>query len=337
MKYETFASVVLTIDSYDAQFEVQMDRLSTYLSEHFNDHEIIIVKNLERKRASGQETVETHILSQIRGVRLLQMAQVCDYQTLVYAGLENSIGDIVILFDVWNDPLEVIGNLVDRILDGCDVMVGCDRGISTFAYRVVRGLFRPVFENLLNYRIPKNSTNLRALSRRAVNDLLKINRHPINIVYDISRLEYESGIYHYSQLKRTRQKKLSYGIQNIVSILVYDSTKLLRLANIVGLLGSIMGVLMSLYAVFFNLLIHRAVEGWTSMSLFLSVSFCVLFFVLFVLGEYIVRVVEDKDKLGVYTIMHERNSSVMLDLKRLNVMDESLPTEINRTKTGRDR
>ena len=336
MKYETFASIVLTIDSYDAQFEAQMDRLSTYLSEHFNDHEIIIVKNLDRRRA-GQDPIENRILSRIRSVRLLQMAQVCDYQTLVYAGLENSIGDIVILFDMWNDPLEVISSLVDQILGGCDVMVGCDRRISTFVYRIVRGLFRPVFENLLNYRIPKNSTNLRALSRRAVNDLLKINRHPVNIVYDISRLEYKSGIYHYSQLKRARQKKLSYGIQNIVSILVYDSTKLLRLANIVGLLGSLMGVFMSLYAVLFNLLIHRAVEGWTSMSLFLSVSFCVLFFVLFVLGEYIVRVVEDKDKLGVYTIMHERNSSVMLDLKRLNVMDESLPTEINRTKTGRDR
>ena len=336
MKYETFASIVLTVDSYDASFEEKIVGLSDYLSERFNDYEIIIVKNLERKR-SGLDPIENKILGQIRGVRLLQMAQVCDYQTLVYAGLENSIGDVVILFSLWNDPLEVIGSLVDRILDGCDVMVGCDRKISTFVYRLVRALFRPIFENLLNYRIPKNSTSLRALSRRAVNDLLKINKHPVNIIYDISRLEYENDVFQYSQLTLTRQKKLSYGLQNIVSILVYDSTKLLRLANTAGLLGSIMGMLMSAYAVLFNLLVHRAVEGWTSMSLFLSVSFGIMFFVLFVLGEYIVRVVEDKDKLGVYTIMHEKSSSVMLDPQRLNVLDESMPTEINRTKTGRDR
>lgn len=61
------------------------------------------------------------------------------------------------------------------------------------------------------------------------------------------------------------------------------------------------------------------------------------FLILSLFGEYLARLLEDRADVRAYNVIYERHSSVMLDMDRLNVSQNSEADEINLVQTGRDR
>ena len=64
-------------------------------------------------------------------------------------------------------------------------------------------------------------------------------------------------------------------------------------------------------------------DGWSSTIILLSVMFMLLFIILSFFGEYMGRLLSEQSKHESYWVVNERHSSVMLDEKRKNVVEES--------------
>ena len=71
--------------------------------------------------------------------------------------------------------------------------------------------------------------------------------------------------------------------------------------------------------------------------MFMSVLFGLLFAILAFFGEYLGRLLDDRSEQRDYDVVSEKNSSVMQEENRFNVLSESISNDVNLVQTGRNR
>jgi len=98
-----------------------------------------------------------------------------------------------------------------------------------------------------------------------------------------------------------------------------------------------MAFLFGLYSVAVHFFKHHVIEGWTTMILFMSAQFFVLFVIFSFFGEYLARLLIDHSGRSPYNVVYEKNSSVMIDIEKLNVLNSSETDSVNLSQTGRNR
>lgn len=78
-------------------------------------------------------------------------------------------------------------------------------------------------------------------------------------------------------------------------------------------------------------------EGWTSTVFVISFLATIQFIILAFISGYLNRILMEESGSSGYSIVFEKNSSVMIDLDRINVLETSISPEENKVQTGRDR
>ena len=173
----------------------------------------------------------------------------------------------------------------------------------------------------IGYNLPRNATSLRCLSRRAVNAVTRTGRFHHQFYVRINNTGYPYGIYSYSQKRSEAKRTLVNGLSNGLHLMVFNSTKPLRWISGLGVIGSLMAFSFSLYSLVIHYFKETVIEGWTTMVLFTSLLFMIMFIILAFLGEYLSRLLDDRNEQSDYTVSFEKNSSVMLNEKRENVIN----------------
>jgi polyisoprenyl-phosphate glycosyltransferase len=93
----------------------------------------------------------------------------------------------------------------------------------------------------------------------------------------------------------------------------------------------------SIYSLLVHLINDTVASGWTTTILFMSMLFAILFTMLSFFGEYLSRLLNDRSEHKDYNVVYEKNSSVMLNENRSNVLFNSVNDEINKSQTGRNK
>jgi dolichol-phosphate mannosyltransferase len=168
-------------------------------------------------------------------------------------------------------------------------------------------------------------TGLRALSRQAVNSIVKVRlrrRYFAAIAADIGL---KSKFHSYTRISRSGGRpRFSFlrGFRVGLSVLVHNSITPLRMASGLGLIGSFLSLIYSLYVLGVYIFKQDVIPGWTTLSLAMSGLFAIVFLMLALMGEYLGRLLEESADRPLYHIRDELSSAVMLsDLSRRNVLD----------------
>ena len=98
-----------------------------------------------------------------------------------------------------------------------------------------------------------------------------------------------------------------------------------------------MAMFFSLYSLLVHFINDQVASGWTTTILFMSVLFGILFIMLSFFGEYLARLLSDRSEHKEYNVVYERNSSVMLNENRSNVLFSSMDELVNSSQTGRNK
>ena len=104
-----------------------------------------------------------------------------------------------------------------------------------------------------------------------------------------------------------------------------------------GLIGSCTAFLFAAYSVLIHLVRGDVVQGWTTTILFMSMLFMLQFIMMAFFGEYIGRLLDDRSEQADYSVVFEKNSAVMVNQDRVNVLGESTILDQNLVQTGRDK
>ncbi len=318
-KKEEFISVV--ISSKDLPNLGSISELYRYLDDRFSDYEIIVVKNSPLDFNRKDLDV---LLNKVPSVRVIELSYEVDYEVAITVGLENSIGDIVFVFNPSQEDVEILGPMSDMCTGDIDVVIGiASNQKKSIGYHIFRPFIGWALKEI-SYSIPRNATTLRCLSRNAVNAATQARNYHHQIFVKIAQCGLGSQTFSY-ELKDalSSRKNLYRAFKTTLKLLVFNSTKPLRWMSALGVSGSFLSLIFALYSFLVRLINHNVADGWSSLVIIISILFMLLFTMLSFFGEYLARLLNEQSKHTPYWVINELHSSVMVDSERCNVVEKT--------------
>lgn len=323
---DVFVSVVAALRSYARFLPAFVDETYKTLDAHYTNYELILVDN-----GSRDDTYEVvrGLLARYKCVRYLRLSRRQVPETAVMAGLDAAIGDYVVTLHPEFDPPAEIPALVEGCRAGSDVVIGVAPFPTTpgAVYRVLRWVFQRVAGSALGSNVVRANSGFRCLTRAAVNALTRVRvrkRHFGLLAAEIGLTTVTHPYRFIARGGKTPRVNLRRSARRAVSLTLGHSVAPLRVVSLLGLGGSALSVLYSLYVVGIYLTKPDVMPGWTGLSLQMSGLFFLVFVMLTMIGEHLGRLVDESGGRPLYHVREEQASAVMLsDLTRRNVMSQS--------------
>ena len=321
-KRKEIVSVVMAISHIkNEEIHEVISKSQSFLDKHYFDYEIIVISDCPSDAKT--ENIR-NLLTIVPHIRFIHLSYEVSIEVAITIGLEASIGDYVFIINPNQDPIELILDMQERCKNGVDIILGIDNNpYNTFSYRLVRPLVKKAL-NEIGYRIPQNATTLRCLTRNAVNSVTKAQNFHHQIFVRISNCGLKTELFEY-RLKDTfkKKKKLFDSFTLALKLVIFNSTKPLRWMSILGIFGSFLSLIISLYSFTVRLFNENVADGWSSTIIVISILFMILFTILSFFGEYLGRLLNEHSSHEPYWVTHEYHSTVKIDSSRLNVFVES--------------
>jgi len=331
-KLDRFISIILPLDNCQNFIESFIQDLIPILQNHYYDYEVILVDDAS---TDNTVTIVSNLLKQYKALRLIRLSRSFGEDVAISAGLDGVIGDYTIIMNPNTDHPNLIPDMVNRAIEGVDILYGVDiyfqkrKGIS----RLLSKLFRWYVKKVIKLNIPKNLTTLRCLSRYAVNALTQLNDAHRYYRFCGSIIGFKSEIFEYKRSAREKysnSQSFRASFNEALHIVVENSPHPLRFISMFSLGLATINLLYIVYIVFIFLFKDNVSEGWTTLSMQVSVLFMCVILVLAAMSEYVGRLLERTQDKPPYYIKEERNSSVMLSSNRINVVENSKEIDLDK-------
>lgn len=287
-------SVVIPVFESAAVVAKTVDDCRRFFQARGVAHEILLINDGSRDESWEVLRVLAEADPNVAAVDLLRNY---GQHTAVLCGLQFSRGDwVVTLDDDGQNPAEEIAHLITLAERGHDAVFGVPR---VKAHAVARRLGSRLI-NALNRRIfgkPKDLvlTNFRLIERRVVDRILAhrtlypyINgltvlyaRHPANVA--VEHRPRTLGRSNYGPLK----------IAEVMARIVFNySSYPLRVVTVVGFMAAAVSFLLGAYFLGRGLFLEPSVPGWASVAVMLAFFNGLLLLLLGMIGEYVLRVLQ---------------------------------------------
>ena len=326
--FPIFLSLIITVKNEENTLQKELENITNSLTTLVDDHELIIIDN-----ASTDRTISLlRDLTSPSGLPNLQvygLTKEVDRDAAAWAGIENALGDFVVIFDPSENDLNALPKMIEKVLSGSDVVFASNqiKPKQSFAYQLANGLFNFMYKRLNGIHLAKEAPQYRVLSKRVINFILQHNQPAISYRYLPATAGFvKSYIEYQSEPKKRDTKKLLESIEKGIRLMVSTTRAPMRLVTIFSLFGAGANLIYSLYVVLIGLFAENVAPGWVSMSLQVSGMFFLISLVLLVLGEYILHMASLSNEGPQHHVGQELTSAKIKRFERLN-LEEIKPTE----------
>lgn len=167
-------SVIVPVYREEKNIPEFLRRVQHILDHHTSDYEIIF--SLDPSPDRTEEVILEHRERDNR-IKLLKFSRRFGQPMASLAGLEYSTGAAVIVMDVdMQDPPELITEMVAKWREGYDVVLPQrrERTGEPWLKKFVSETGYTVINKIADVKIPKNTGDFRLMSRRVVNEIIKL-------------------------------------------------------------------------------------------------------------------------------------------------------------------
>lgn len=269
------------------------------------DMEIIFV-NDGSTDATAQ--VVKKILLDESNIKLINFSRNFGKEPALFAGLQHAQGDVVIPIDVdLQDPIEVIPRLIEKYLDGAEVVLAkrVDRVSDSWMKRRTAEAFYWVHNKISKPKIESNVGDFRLMSRKVVDEIIKLEETQLFMKGILSWVGFKTEIVEYTREKRVigdtkfnAWKLWNLAVEGITSF----STVPLKIWTYIGLLISLCSFLYAIAIIIDKLLFGNSVSGYSSIMVSLLFLGGVQLIGIGVLGEYVGRIYMETKKRPRYIV-----------------------------------
>ncbi len=313
--------MVVIAENVESIISSYLQKLDTILK-NYPDAEIVVVDNAS---FDGTVVQVKKILSKISQLRLLVLSKPYSAETALTAGLDNCIGDYVIVCNPITDRPNLVTKLLPFLLKGQDVIflrfthydfLAGDRIVRWLSAVLGHAYHRNIYSHI-NYSL--------ALSRKAVNALTKVRRKKRYYNYISEAIGFQAITVTYEPLHRHQHLLTKETVFSLV-IRLFDasishSVKPLRLASLVGITASFLNISFLLYVFVVSVVKQNIVEGWVTTSVMMGTMFFILFLILTIISEYLLRILEESRQEPLYFVAEEIDNSIFsVNRQHLNVV-----------------
>lgn len=320
---EVFPTVILAVRDCAGFLGPYLDGLVKNLADHFDHYEVIIVDD-----ASMDDTISIVEERQkhLPNLTLYCLPKTYGHSVATVAGLDHAIGDFIIILNPNRDQPEIIVDLVQKALEGSDIVYALPRdrieNVGLYNRMRIRVLGSLARYNRIELPAAMSSTML--ISRAVLSFILKAaDRHRIlHVAPGLSGYRYKTIVYDRNSRGATTSKRMGWRASTVeaLNLMFVISPQPLRFIALFSLAISAITVLYSVYIVVYWLLVDDLASGWASLSLQVSGLFFLLSLVLAAMSEYLQQVLDSTERRPLYYIARQSNSDVMDYAPDLNVI-----------------
>lgn len=228
-------------------------------------------------------------------VHLISFSRNFGKEAAMYAGLENSKGDYVVVMDVdLQDPPSLLPEMFSYLDEGYDSVA--TRRVTRKGEPPIRSLFARMFYRLMKKisktEIMDGARDYRLMTRQMVNAILQMheyNRFTKGIYgwvgFKTKWLEFENVERLKGETKWNFWKLLLYSIDGITAF----STAPLMFASFMGVLFCLLAFVLIVFTIIRKIIFGDPVDGWPSLVCIISLISGVQLFCIGIVGQYLAR------------------------------------------------
>lgn len=333
-RFPIFLSVVLVVRNQAETLTTILVEAACQVASQVSDYELIIVDN-------ASEDLSIEVLKGLTSeaghpnLQVYALTKAVDTDTASWVGLENALGDFVVVIDPLSDDIAFLPQMLEKAVTGSDVVFATNQRKTpqSLAYRLAYAVFDWLYMRFNGIHLTKEAPQYRVLSKRVVNFILQ---HPqpsmayrhLPATAGFARVNLE-----YSATPHSRQiRKLGESIDRGMRLLVSTTRAPMRLVTSLSLFGAVANLVYSAYVMGVAVLNPHVAPGWVSLSLQQSGMFFLISLVLLVLGEYILHMASLSNEGPLYHVGQEFTSARMTRREKLNI-EEVATTPARSTTT----
>lgn len=244
-------------------------------------------------------------------VHLVSFSRNFGKEAAMFAGMEHSRGDYVVIMDVdLQDPPSLLPQMLEGIEEGYDSVA--TRRVSRKGEPPVRSFFARMFYRLMKKisrtEIMDGARDYRLMTRQMVNAILSMkeyNRFTKGIFgwvgFRTKWLEYENVERARGETKWNFWKLFLYSLDGITAF----STVPLMIASVVGVLFCFLAFVMIIFIIVRKLMFGDPVSGWPSLVCIMLFLSGVQFFCTGILGQYLAKTYMEVKRRPIYLVKEE--------------------------------
>ncbi|MBD5514940.1 MAG: glycosyltransferase family 2 protein [Lachnospiraceae bacterium] len=244
-------------------------------------------------------------------VHLLSLSRNFGKEAAIYAGLQKSKGDYVVLMDVdLQDPPSLLPEMYGYIEQGYDSVA--TRRVTRKGEPPVRSFFARMFYRIMNKisktEIVDGARDYRLMSRQVVDAILAMteyNRFTKGIFgwvgYETKWLEYENIERRKGETKWSFWKLFAYSLEGITAF----STVPLTIAALIGALFCLLAFVMIIIIIVKTLIFGDPTSGWPSLVCIIMMVSGVQLFCLGIVGQYLSKTYMEVKKRPIYLVKED--------------------------------
>ena len=314
----------MIVDEWLEQAPQIVRDISIQISALVADYEIILVDNC----APGEDKVYEAITAAggTPNVQVFRLVEPVDLEVAAWAGVENSLGDFILIFDPLTESLESLVEALDAAVAGNDIVLIVNSAPErTLVVRGLRRIYRLLFRAMSGVDLAVEGAQFRLISKRVVTYLLQQTNPEAHYRALPARSGFSKVVIYY-RAARTRRRviRLSVDLRRASKLILSNSIAPLRLASTLAMLGAFVNVVYSVYIIVVTLSFSYVAPGWTTLSLQQSGMFFLFSLIIFVSTEYFIYNMRNTRGGQGYFIVNEMTSRILTRQERLNVEKEGI-------------
>ncbi|MEA2938895.1 MAG: polyisoprenyl-phosphate glycosyltransferase [Alphaproteobacteria bacterium] len=314
MRRDIFVSVVVPLDNDKDILPGVVRDIDAVMKANFGDYELIFIDD---GSSDGTRSFFESVKSDIASFRYFRLTRPFGMEVAIACGLEQAIGDVIVVLNPACDPPERIPYFAEKANDSDGIVIGIalHKSRRPWLYRAAYNLYFGVCRIFLARTQVYGATHFMALTRTALNALLRIKDsfRYIRVLamyagFEVTKVPYEFML----RREPPRHRKLFPLLGTIGHMIVSNSDRPLRIAAIASALIGVGDFAFLVYVVAARFLYSGVQPGWASTNFFNAIMFGVMFLVLAVLCEYMAEMRSEVKKRPLYVVQGELQSNVML-------------------------
>jgi polyisoprenyl-phosphate glycosyltransferase len=313
LKKDSLISVLVVLANDHDIIDGFVAETSRTLAANYRYYELLLVDN---GSSDGVDQRVQVLQKEVPNLRLIRLSRPHDVEIALAAGLDNSLGDYVVIMNAEHDPPGLIPALVERAAAGSDVVIAelRSRDGQPLARKLLARIFYRFASRMLGYPLQPNATHFRVFTRQVVNSISKIGNKSRYLKYLNALVGFRQTHVPYDRAyrrpHRRRERELLKPILSGIDIIISNSAAPLRFASLVGVGASFLSLIYCGYVLAVTLVKRQVAEGWVTTNLMTSAMFFLLFVIITILAEYVARILEEAKDRPLYFVEYETNSSV---------------------------
>jgi len=337
MSAPPFLSVVSPVYQAANCLEEFAARLIAVLSGITESYEVILVDD-----GSFDESWEAirNIASRRTQVRGLRLSRNFGQHLAIASGLAVSRGAWVVVMDCdLQDPPDLIPDLLAKANEGYDIVttVRSTRSASLFR-RAASGMFYYLARLLSSPHVTPNANTLSLINQKVVAAYLRTFDRYSAYPFILNWLGFRAArieIHHDQRVAGESSYTFGKLFRFALDVLVSQSTRLLHISTVTGLLFSVMSLLQILYVIHLKLT-RSILPGWASVMALLWLVGGTVLFSLGVIGLYLSRLFEQTRNRPPFVVSDSTTEEVPPAVSR-TLQERTFPMETAGASRGASR